>query len=102
LVSRNDDPQLQSFNIARLAAVKPASDAFTAFALAAHLADLAIDAARELGRMPISTVPVLFAWRLRLVPCLLPARSNESVVPTSEIHRLGANVIRILEFCPLP
>jgi hypothetical protein len=54
LVSREDDPQLQRLNenIERLAAVKPAGDAFGAFALAAHLADLAIEAALELGQMP--------------------------------------------------
>ena len=39
-------------SIARLAAVKPAGDAFSAFALAAHLADLAIEAALEFGQMP--------------------------------------------------
>jgi len=39
-------------SIAKLAAVKPAGDAFGAFALAAHLADLAIEAALELGQMP--------------------------------------------------
>ena len=49
LVPRRDDPQLQRVNesIARLAAVKPAGDAFGAFALAAHLADLAVEAALE-------------------------------------------------------
>jgi hypothetical protein len=54
LVPRRDDPQLQRVNesIARLAAVKPAGDAFGAFALAAHLADLAVEAALELGQMP--------------------------------------------------
>jgi hypothetical protein len=54
LVSRRVDPQLQRVNesIARLAAVKPAGDAFGAFALAAHLGDLAIEAALELGQMP--------------------------------------------------
>jgi hypothetical protein len=54
LVPRRDDPQLQLVNesIARLAAVKPAGDAFGAFALAAHLADLAVEAAFELGQMP--------------------------------------------------
>ena len=43
LVSRTDDPQLQRLNanIAKLAAAKPAGEAFGAFALAAHLADLA-------------------------------------------------------------
>ena len=54
LVSRKDDSQLQRLNekISRLAALKPADDAFSAFALAAHLADLAIEAALELGQMP--------------------------------------------------
>ena len=54
LVSRTDDPQLQRLNanIAKLAAAKPAGEAFGAFALAAHLADLAIEAALELGQMP--------------------------------------------------
>jgi hypothetical protein len=54
LVSRRADPQLQRVNesIARLAAVRPAGDVFSAFALAAHLADLAIEAALELGQMP--------------------------------------------------
>ena len=54
LIPRRDDPQLQRVNesIARLAAVKPTSDTFSAFALAAHLADLAIEAALELGQMP--------------------------------------------------
>jgi hypothetical protein len=54
LVSREDDPQLQLLNekIAKLAVVKPAGDAFGAFALAAHLADLAVEAAKELGQMP--------------------------------------------------
>ena len=51
LVSREDDPQLQLLNekISKLAAVKPAGDAFGAFALAAHLADLAIEAALLCG-----------------------------------------------------
>jgi hypothetical protein len=54
LVSRRNDPQLQRLkeNVARLAAVKPAGDVFGAFALAAHLADMAIEAALELGQMP--------------------------------------------------
>ncbi len=54
LVSTEDDPQLQRLNenISRLAALKPAGNVFTAFALAAHLADLAVDGAHELGRMP--------------------------------------------------
>ena len=52
LVSRgSDDPQLQKVNecIARLAALKPAGDEFGAFALSAHLADLANEAARGTG-----------------------------------------------------
>jgi len=54
LVARADDPQLQllNANIAKLAAAKPASEAFGAFALAAHLADLAVESALELGEMP--------------------------------------------------
>jgi hypothetical protein len=56
LVSREDDPQLHLLNekIVRLAAATPAAttEAFGAFALAAHLADLAIEAALELGQMP--------------------------------------------------
>jgi len=54
LVSRADDPQLQRLNanIAKLAAAKPAGEAFGAFALAAHLADLAVESALELGQMP--------------------------------------------------
>ena len=54
LVSRADDPQLQllNANIAKLAAAKPAGEAFGAFALAAHLADLAVESALELGQMP--------------------------------------------------
>jgi len=44
--------QLLNKQIARLAAVKPAGDAFGAFALAAHLADWAIESARELAQMP--------------------------------------------------
>jgi hypothetical protein len=54
LVPRMDDPQLQRVNesIARLAAIKPAGDTFGTFALAAHLADLAVEAALELGQMP--------------------------------------------------
>lgn len=56
LVSREDDPQLQLLNgkIARLAAATPAAttEVFGAFALAAHLADLATEAALELGQMP--------------------------------------------------
>ena len=53
LVSR-PDPQLQRLNekISKLAALKPADDAFSAFALAAHLAELAIEAAMELAQMP--------------------------------------------------
>ena len=53
LVSRTD-PQLQRLNekISRLAALKPADDAFSAFALAAHLADWAIESALELAQMP--------------------------------------------------
>ena len=54
LVPRRADPQLQRVNesVAKLAAVKPAGDAFGAFALAAHLADLAVEPALELGQMP--------------------------------------------------
>jgi hypothetical protein len=61
LVPREDDPQLQLLNekISKLAAVKPAGDVFSAFALAAHLADLAIEAARELGQMPGVDMKVL-------------------------------------------
>ena len=70
LVSRTDDPQLQRLNenIARLAAVKPAGDAFGAFAVAAHLADLAIEAALELGQMPgvdmKALQPIIKFWKL--------------------------------------
>ena len=70
LVSRTDDPQLQRLNekIARLAGCKPAGDAFGAFALAAHLADLAIEAALELGQMPgVDTKalqPTIKFWRV--------------------------------------
>jgi len=48
------DPQLQRLNekISKLAAVKPAADVFGAFGLAAHLSDLAIEAALELGQLP--------------------------------------------------
>ena len=54
LVSRTGDPQLQRLNanIAKLAAAKPGGEAFGAFALAAHLADLAVESALELGQMP--------------------------------------------------
>jgi hypothetical protein len=70
LVPRRDDPQLQLVNesIARLAAVRPAGDAFSAFALAAHLADLAIEAALELGQMPgidmKALQPTIKFWKL--------------------------------------
>jgi len=69
LVSRTD-PQLQRLNenISRLAAVRPAGDAFEAFALAAHLADLAIEAAQELGQMPgldmKALQPTIKFWKL--------------------------------------
>jgi len=54
LVPRTDDPQLQllNANIAKLAAAKPAGEAFVAFALAAHLADVAVESGLELGQMP--------------------------------------------------
>ncbi len=70
LVSREHDPQLQLLNekIARLAAVKPAGDAFGAFALAAHLADWAIESARELAQMPgvdmKALQPTIKFWKL--------------------------------------
>src|SRR5437899_1093799 len=70
LVSRKENPQLQRLNekISRLAALKPADDAFSAFALAAHLADLAIEAALELGQMPgVDTKalqPTIKFWKL--------------------------------------
>jgi hypothetical protein len=70
LVSRQDDPQLQRLNenVARLAAVKPAGDAFGAFALATHLADMAIEAALELGQMPgvdmKALQPTIKFWKL--------------------------------------
>ena len=70
LVSREHDPQLQLLNekIARLAAVKPAGDAFGAFALAAHLADWAIESALELGQMPgvdmKALQPTIKFWKL--------------------------------------
>jgi hypothetical protein len=70
LVPRDDDPQLQLLNekISKLAAVKPAGDAFGAFALAAHLADLAIEAALELGTMPgvdmKALQPTIKFWKL--------------------------------------
>jgi hypothetical protein len=59
LVSRKNDPQLLqrlNENISKLAALQPADDVFGAFALAAHLSDLAIEAALELGQMPGSTL----------------------------------------------
>jgi hypothetical protein len=68
LVPSEDDPQLRRLNenIARLAASKPAGDVFTAFALAAHLADLAVEAANGLGRMPgidkKALQPTIRAW----------------------------------------
>ena len=70
LVPRRDDPQLQRVNesISRLTAVQPAGDAFGAFALAAHLADLAIEAALELGQMPgvdaKALQPTIKFWKL--------------------------------------
>jgi hypothetical protein len=74
LVRRGDDPQLQLLNekIARLAGCKPAGDAFGAFALAAHLADLAIEAALELGQMPgvdmKALQPTVKFWKVVAVP----------------------------------
>src|SRR5882724_3397840 len=70
LVPRGDDPQLQRLNekIARLAGCKPAGDAFGTFALAAHLADLAIESALELGQMPgvdmKALQPTIKFWKL--------------------------------------
>ena len=70
LVSRKDDPQLQRLNekISKLAALQPADDVFGAFALAAHLSDLAIEAALELGQMPgvdkKALQPTIKFWKL--------------------------------------
>jgi hypothetical protein len=50
----NRDPQLQCVNekIARFAAMKPWGDIYAALALAAHLANDAIEAAQELQQLP--------------------------------------------------
>ena len=68
IVARRD-PRLQCVNekIAKLAALKPWGDIYTAFSLAAHLAAEAIDAALEIGQMPgvdhVALQPVLEFWQ---------------------------------------
>ncbi len=66
------DPQLQCVNekIARLAAMKPWGDVYGALALAARLADEAIEAAQELQQLPGTSGRVLqptlqFWYRVR-------------------------------------
>jgi hypothetical protein len=67
-IVRRRDPQTQAVNekIAQLAAVKPWGDVYAAFALAAHLATQAIEAAQELQQMPGASVreiqPTLEFW----------------------------------------
>jgi len=102
LVSRADDPQLQRLNenIARLAAVKPPGDAFGAFALAAHLADLAIEAALELGQMPgVDTKalqPTIKYWRMVRVQsraaALACAGANRTLAGALVAFRLLRNI----------
>ena len=55
LVSRTDDPQLQRLNanIAKLAAAKPAGEAFGAFALAAHWQIWRLNLLLNLDRCPV-------------------------------------------------
>ena len=68
-IVRRPDPQTQAVNekIARLIAVKPWGDIYSAFAIAAHLAAEAIEAATELQQMPgvdlKALQPVLEFWR---------------------------------------
>jgi hypothetical protein len=70
LVLRKEDPQLQRLNenISKLAALQPADDVFGAFALAAHLSGVAIEAALELRQMPgvdrKALQPTIKFWKL--------------------------------------
>jgi len=102
LVSRNDDPKLQRLNenIARLAALKPAGDVFNAFALAAHLADLAIEAALELGQIPGLDVtalkPTVKFWKVVRGRCRSAAfacvGTNHAVADALVVFRLLRNI----------
>ena len=83
------DPQTQAVNekLARLAAVKPWGDVYAAFALAAHLANEAIEAATELQQMPGASVraiqPALEFWAIARdfnhAAALAVAGGNESL-----------------------
>ena len=102
LVPRRDDPQLQRVNesIARLAAVKPAGDAFGAFALAAHLADLAVEAALELGQMPgidmKALQPTIKFWKVVRDQCRAAAfacvGTNDTLAGALVAFRLLRNI----------
>jgi hypothetical protein len=104
LVSRENDPQLQLLNekIARLAAAAPAAttEAFGAFALAAHLADLAIEAALELLQMPgVDTKalqPSIKFWKLVRDQCRVAALAcvgtNQTLAGALVVSRLLRNI----------
>ena len=90
LVSRQDDPQLQLLNekISKLAAVKPAGDVFSAFAVAAHLADMAIEAALELGQMPGVDMKAL------QLPCHFSPSSQLRLFMREELFQVLGNSFR--------
>jgi hypothetical protein len=104
IVSREDDPQLQLLNenIARLAAAKPTAttEVFDAFALAAHLADLAVDAAHEIGRLPgvdlNALQPTIKFWKLvrdqSRVAALACVGSNHTIAGALVAFRLLRNI----------
>jgi hypothetical protein len=102
LVSREHDPQLQLLNekIARLSAVRPAGDAFGTFALASHMADLAIEAALELKQMPgvdmNALQPSIKFWKLVRDQCRVAALAcvgtNQTIAGALIAFRLLRNI----------
>jgi hypothetical protein len=102
LVTRNDDPKLQRLNenIARLAADQPAVDVFNAFVLAAHLADLAIESALELGQIPGLDVtalkPTVKFWKSVRDQCRSAAfacvGTNHTIADALVVFRLLRNI----------
>jgi hypothetical protein len=96
------DPQLQCLNekIARLSATRPAGDAFGTFALASHMADLAIEAALELKQMPgvdmKALQPSIKFWKLVRDQCRVAALAcvgtNQTLACALVVFRLLRNI----------
>ena len=100
LLPRTYDPQVLRVNgcIAKLAAAKPAGDVFDAFALAAHLADLALEAAEELAQIPgVDTKalqPPIRFWKLMRDQSKAAALAGEGTNHTLAVALVAFRLLR--------